>query len=80
MKKPLRSKGKPEYCVWAYNKLTKKWDCWGEVHSAKDYPNMLELINNNSFFHSIYEGNNNYEKVVYLPNDGNHNPNRQGVL
>lgn len=76
----IKSKGVPRYNVWAYNKITNKWDCWGEVHSPEDYPDMLEKINNGDFRHTSHTGNNNYTKIYYQPNeDVGNTPNRLGL-
>lgn len=81
MKFGIKSKGTPKYTVWAFNSDTNKWDCWGLVHSTKDYPDMLERINRGDFHHSQYKGHNNYTKICYLRDDDeNGNPNRMGIV
>lgn len=72
----IHSHGRPEYAVWVRDGDTQRWHCWGQVHSPEDHPNLLEEINSGKYFNSNYSGYHNYVEIKFLPNDGNHSPNR----
>lgn len=77
----LKSRGTPLFTVWALNSKTNKWDCWGEVHSPEDYPDLLERINRGDFWHRFHKGEGQYTKIYYNKNgDYNTTPNRFNVL
>lgn len=81
MKFNIRSKGKPKFLVWLFNKDTNKWDCWGEVATPDDYPNIVERVNNGEFLHTTHGGNTNYSKVYYQRiEDVGKTPNRLGIV
>lgn len=77
----LKSKGKPQYFVWLFNPETNKWDCWGEINSPDDYPNIVERINAGEFRHNRYQCYTNYTKVYYQKiEDVGATPNKLGIL
>lgn len=72
----IKSNGAPKYAVWVRDRNTQRWHCWGQVADPEGYPNLLEEINSGKYYNSNYKDNHDYDAIQYLPNDGEHCPNK----